>query len=34
MRIFSAEYLDELSAQAKGNPRKRQHRNSTLHDSF
>lgn len=32
MKIFSAEYLDSLSAQAKCNPRKRQHDN--IHQSY
>ncbi len=32
MRIFSADYLDFLSAQAKCNPRKRQHDN--IHQSY
>jgi cupin fold WbuC family metalloprotein len=32
MKIFSAEYLNALSAQAKRNPRKRQHDN--IHQSF
>ncbi len=31
MKIFSAEYLDELSGQAKNSPRQRQHRN--IHQS-
>lgn len=32
MKIFSSEYLDELSGQAKDSPRKRQHRN--IHQSY
>jgi cupin fold WbuC family metalloprotein len=32
MKVFSAEYLNELTAQAQGNPRKRQHRN--IHESY
>ncbi len=32
MKIFSAEYLDSLSAKAKCNPRKRQHDN--IHQSY
>jgi cupin fold WbuC family metalloprotein len=32
MKIFSADYLDDLTAQAQGNPRQRQHRN--VHQSY
>lgn len=32
MKIFSADYLKELTAEAQGNPRKRQHRN--IHESY
>lgn len=32
MKVFGAEYLDELSEQARTSPRKRQHRN--LHSSY
>ncbi len=32
MKIFSADYLNELTAQAQGSPRKRQHRN--IHQSY
>lgn len=32
MRVFSADYLNELTAQAKCSPRKRQHRN--IHESY
>lgn len=32
MKILSAEYLDDLSRQAKANQRKRQHRN--IHESY
>lgn len=32
MKVFSAEYLNELTAQAQGNLRKRQHRN--IHESY
>lgn len=32
MKVFSADYLKELTAQAQGNPRKRQHRN--IHESY
>lgn len=32
MKIFSTEYLDELSSQAKNSPRQRQHRN--IHQSY
>lgn len=32
MKLFSAEYLNELTAQAQGSPRKRQHRN--IHESY
>lgn len=32
MKIFSADYLNELTAKARGNPRKRQHLN--IHESY
>lgn len=32
MKIFSEDYLNGLTAQAQGNPRKRQHRN--IHESY
>jgi cupin fold WbuC family metalloprotein len=32
MKVFSAEYLNELIAKVQGNPRKRQHRN--IHESY
>ena len=32
MKIFTADYFNELTAQAQGNPRKRQHRN--IHESY
>jgi cupin fold WbuC family metalloprotein len=32
MKVFSADYLNTLIAQAKANPRKRQHRN--LHENY
>lgn len=32
MKVFSADYLSELTAQAKSSPRKRQHRN--IHESY
>lgn len=32
MKVFSADYLDELTASAKKNPRIRQHRN--IHESY
>ena len=32
MKVFSAEYLNELTAQAQSSPRKRQHRN--IHESY
>ena len=32
MKLFSAAFLDELSAQAEGSPRRRQHRN--IHESY
>jgi cupin fold WbuC family metalloprotein len=32
MKIFSADYLNELTAEAQGNVRKRQHRN--IHESY
>lgn len=32
MKIFSSDYLNELTAQAQGSPRKRQHRN--IHESY
>jgi len=32
MKVFGADYLDELTAQAKRSPRKRQHRN--IHESY
>lgn len=32
MKVFSADYLSELTAQAKYSPRKRQHRN--IHESY
>lgn len=32
MKVFSADYLNELTAKAQGNPRKRQHTN--IHESY
>lgn len=32
MKVFSSDYLNELTAQAQGSPRKRQHRN--IHESY
>lgn len=32
MKVFSDDYLNELTAQAQGSPRKRQHRN--IHESY
>jgi len=32
MKVFSADYLNDLTAQAQGSPRKRQHRN--VHESY
>jgi cupin fold WbuC family metalloprotein len=32
MKIFSTDYLNELTAKAQGSPRKRQHRN--IHESY
>lgn len=32
MKVFSADFLNELTAQAQGSPRKRQHRN--IHESY
>jgi len=32
MKVFSADYLNKLTAQAQGSPRKRQHRN--IHESY
>jgi len=32
MKVFSADYLNELTAEAQGNSRKRQHRN--IHESY
>ena len=32
MKVFSGDYLNELTAQAQGSPRKRQHRN--IHESY
>jgi cupin fold WbuC family metalloprotein len=32
MKVFSADYLNDLTAQARGSPRKRQHRN--IHESY
>ncbi len=32
MKLFSADYLNDLTAQAQGSPRKRQHRN--VHESY
>lgn len=32
MKVFSASYLNDLTAQAQGSPRKRQHRN--IHESY
>lgn len=32
MKVFGADYLNELTAQAQGSPRKRQHRN--IHKSY
>lgn len=32
MKVFSTDYLDELTVQAQVNPRKRQHRN--IHESY
>ena len=32
MKVFSADYLNALTAKAQGNPRKRQHRN--IHESY
>lgn len=32
MKVFSSEYLNELTAKAQGNPRKRQHQN--LHQTY
>lgn len=32
MKVFGVDYLNKLTAQAQGNPRKRQHRN--IHDSY
>lgn len=32
MKVFSVDYLNDLTAQAQGSPRKRQHRN--IHESY
>lgn len=32
MKVFIADYLNELTAQAQSSPRKRQHRN--IHESY
>jgi cupin fold WbuC family metalloprotein len=32
VKVFSADFLNKLTAQAQGNPRKRQHRN--IHESY
>jgi len=32
MKVFTADYFNELTAQAQGNPRKRQHRN--IHEGY
>lgn len=32
MKVFSADFLNELTAKAQGNPRKRQHQN--IHESY
>lgn len=32
MKVFSADYLNQLTAEAQGNPRKRQH--SNIHESY